>query len=90
MRKVIDLGYAHGKTPKIKNTVFLVNEYETSTPHHHDLVVWNKKGRGTMYKIKGWTKAKKTAEQYARKMGLREYQIDSPRKVGMVKLKRVI
>lgn len=84
------LGYtAHGK-PKISNHVFLVNKYETADGIRHDVTVWDKKGRGMMYRIHGWAKAKKFAEGQTRKIGLNKYLIDSPTKIGWMKLKKVI
>ena len=66
------------KYPIIKRDVFAVHLWETADGKTHQVTVWDKKGRAKTIRFKDWEDAESYAQQQAKRLGIRSYQVDTP------------
>jgi len=68
---------------EVKKDVFAVHDWETSSGGH-DVTVWDKKGKEETKTFEDWEDAEIYAQEQAKKMGNRDYLVDTPSRPHVV------
>jgi len=66
------------RSPTIRNEVFAVHKWETADGKHHTVHVWDKHGYVIDKKFLDWEDAELFAQEMAKKLGRKDYQVDTP------------